>query len=131
MTRARNTADGNLHAAVQRLYNVTEGEVELSGTKTEILNQIVELTGLSFAQFTRAVLLAQGDFATFLKADKNEKAELLEKLTGTEIYSLISQRIFEKSKEAKAELDHINERIGDIALLSDEEIQRYSKVWKS
>ena len=122
VARARNKADGNLQAALQRLYNVTEGEVELSGTKTEILNQIVELTGLSFAQFTRAVLLAQGDFATFLKADKNEKAELLEKLTGTEIYSLISQRIFEKSKEAEEELKRIEERIGDIALLSSEEL---------
>ena len=39
---------------------------------------------------SRSVLLAQGDFATFLKARQPDKAEILEKLTGTEIYSRIS-----------------------------------------
>jgi ATPase involved in DNA repair len=47
------------------------------------------LIGLTFEQFTRSVLLAQNDFATFLKADQGEKASLLEKLTGTERYSAI------------------------------------------
>ena len=71
VARARNKADGNLQAVSQRLYNLSEDEVELSGTKTEILAQIVALTGLSSAQFTRAMLLAQGDFATFLQDEQN------------------------------------------------------------
>lgn len=56
-------------------------EEELQGTKTELLNQLVALVGLTYEQFTRTVLLAQNDFATFLKSRESAKAELLEKLT--------------------------------------------------
>ncbi|MFP5042464.1 hypothetical protein [Parasediminibacterium sp. JCM 36343] len=45
------------------------------------------------------MLLAQGDFTAFLKADKDAKSSLLEKLTGTDIYSNISKLIYKKSKE--------------------------------
>ena len=80
-----------------------------SGTarnKTELLSRISELIGLSFEQFNRSVLLAQGDFATFLKARQPDKAEILEKLTGTEIYSRISASIYERTKRRKANINY-------------------------
>ncbi|MDP4292676.1 MAG: hypothetical protein Q8908_16470, partial [Bacteroidota bacterium] len=95
------------------------------------LSKISELIGLTFFQFTRSVLLAQGDFATFLKATQKEKAELLEKLTGTDIYSRISAKIYEKSKQAEQELNTLNERIKDIALLSDEELETLNQEKQS
>ncbi len=119
--RARGRADGALQKTEVRLHNLLTS-IELQGTKTEILSKIVELIGLSFDQFTRAVLLAQGDFATFLKAKQSDKAELLEKLTGTEIYSKISSQIFLRTNEAKQSLTLINERIKDVHLLTDEEL---------
>lgn len=119
--RARGRADGALQKTEVRLENLSTG-VEGQGTKTEILSKIVELIGLSFDQFTRAVLLAQGDFATFLKAKQSDKAELLEKLTGTEIYSKISSQIYQRTKEAEQALNILNERIKDVRLLSDEEL---------
>lgn len=119
--RARGRADGALQKTEVRLENLSNG-VEGQGTKTEILSKIVELIGLSFDQFTRAVLLAQGDFATFLKAKQSDKAELLEKLTGTEIYSKISSQIYQRTKEAEQALNILNERIKDVRLLSDEEL---------
>lgn len=119
--RARGRADGALQKTEVRLENLSNG-VEGQGTKTEILSKIVELIGLSFDQFTRAVLLAQGDFATFLKAKQSDKAELLEKLTGTEIYSKISSQIYQRTKEAEQALNLLNERIKDVRLLSDEEL---------
>lgn len=54
---------------------------ELQGTRKELLAQLVTLVGLTYEQFTRTVLLAQNDFATFLKSRESAKAELLEKLT--------------------------------------------------
>jgi exonuclease SbcC len=120
--RSRNKADGHLQNSEIRLYNMTEG-IEAQGLKTELLNKISELIGLSFEQFTRSVLLAQGDFATFLKARQAEKAELLEKLTGTDIYSRISMVIYEKTKNAEAELNIVNERIKGIELLSGEQVK--------
>ena len=119
--RARNKADGLLQNSEIRLFNLSKNNEE-QGLKTELLNKISELIGLSFDQFTRSVLLAQGDFATFLKAKQTEKAELLEKLTGTDIYSRISIAIFEKTKNAETEWNIVNERIKGIDLLPDEQI---------
>ena len=124
--RARGKADGALQATTMRLENLSTGKEE-QGTKSNLLNRIVELIGLTFDQFTRAVLLAQGDFANFLKAKSNEKAELLEKLTGTEIYSKISEKIYHKTQEAKNALDLLQQRIKDIKLLSEEDLSLFEK----
>ena len=119
--RARGKADGALQATSIKLDNLTKNNEE-QGTKSNLLNRIVELIGLTFDQFTRAVLLAQGDFANFLKAKSSEKAELLEKLTGTEIYSKISVSIYQKTTGARTALDLILQRMNDIKLLTDEEL---------
>jgi exonuclease SbcC len=120
--RSRDKVGGTLQNSELRLTNLTTN-MEEQGRKTELLAKIAGLIGLTFDQFTRAVLLAQGDFATFLKATQKEKAELLEKLTGTEVYSRISTIIYEKSKNAEQELNLIRERIKDVELLSEEEIK--------
>ena len=120
--RARNKVDGSMQISELRLININSN-IEVQGRKTELLTKISELIGLTFEQFTRSVLLAQGDFATFLKAKQSEKAELLEKLTGTDIYSRISVAIFEKSKIAEQNFNALKDKIADIELLSDEEIK--------
>lgn len=120
--RARNKVDGSMQNSELRLINLNSN-IEVQGRKTELLTKISEFIGLTFEQFTRSVLLAQGDFATFLKAKQSEKAELLEKLTGTDIYSRISVAIFEKSKIAEQNFNALKEKIADIELLSNEEIE--------
>lgn len=120
--RARNAASGKLQQQRMSVFNM-DRDTELPGTKTELLSQLVGLIGLSYDQFTRTVLLAQNDFATFLKSKENSKAELLEKLTGTEVYSLISKRIFERSKEEKSRLDQLKMKMDDVHLIPDEELQ--------
>jgi exonuclease SbcC len=119
--RVKNKPDGALLNTETKLYNLHTG-IEEQGTKTVLLKRITELVGLTFNQFIRAVLLAQGDFATFLKAKQSDKAELLEKLTGTDVYSKISATIFRKTKEATETLAALQQRIADTALLTDEEV---------
>ncbi|WP_165041350.1 AAA family ATPase [Dysgonomonas sp. ZJ709] len=123
--RSRDKIDGSLQNTEFRLTKLNTNS-EVQGRKTELLAKVVELIGLTFDQFTRAVLLAQGDFATFLKATQKEKAELLEKLTGTDIYSRISKTVFEKSRSAEQDLTFLQERIKGIELLSDEELESLS-----
>ncbi|NDV65125.1 AAA family ATPase [Bacteroides sp. 224] len=120
--RARSKADGSLQAQTMQVTNLDKEE-ELQGTKTELLNRLTVLIGLNYDQFTRTVLLAQNDFATFLKSKESAKAELLEKLTGTEIYSQISKAIFQHTKIANEELNQIRNRASVIKLLPDEELQ--------
>ncbi len=119
--RARNKVNGALQAVEMSLHNLTKGYEE-QGKFTEIRQRIEALVGLTFVQFTRAVLLAQGDFATFLKARQSEKAELLEKLTGTEIYSQISRRVYEHTKQAENEVMQIRTQMSDVTLLSADEL---------
>lgn len=120
--RARGKADGSMQNSEIRLMNLTTA-TEQQGRKTELLSRITELIGLTFEQFTRSVLLAQGDFATFLKAKQSEKAELLEKLTGTEVYSRISVNIYEKTKLAEQEYNALLTCINNIELLPPERLQ--------
>ena len=80
---------------------------------------------MNFEQFTRSVLLAQNDFSTFLKAKQNEKAELLEKLTGTDIYSRISKTIYMRAKDAEEQWQFMHNRIKDIELLPEETVKQY------
>jgi exonuclease SbcC len=65
--RARNKAEGSLQAYTIALKNVNTN-ADIPGKKTELLSEIERLVGLNFEQFTRSVLLAQGDFTAFLKA---------------------------------------------------------------
>ncbi|MBB1382290.1 Flp pilus assembly complex ATPase component TadA, partial [Shewanella sp. SR41-2] len=90
--RSRDKADGNLQDAQVELAKLSDGKILASQIKrkTELIE---EITGLDFARFTKSMMLSQGQFAAFLNAEANERAELLEELTGTEIYSLISARV--------------------------------------
>jgi exonuclease SbcC len=73
-----------------------------SAEKTEVKDEIVKRIGLKFEQFTRAVLLAQNEFSSFLKADDNERGELLETLTGSDIYSVLSKRAFQRQRRTRS-----------------------------
>ncbi len=84
---------------------------------------IIEIIGLNFNQFTKVIMLAQGSFAAFLQADKNDKGELLEQITGTEIYGEISKKVFERNRIEKEKLDKILIAADAIKVLSEEEIK--------
>ena len=119
--RTRNKASGSLQPQVLEVKDL-DTEKEFQGTKKELLAQLVELVGLTYEQFTRTVLLAQNDFATFLKSRGAAKAELLEKLTGTGVYSRISQEIFARNKAAQEEVAMIQSKMSVIELLPEEEL---------
>jgi exonuclease SbcC len=119
--RSRNKVDGNLQSYEILLKNL-DTNTDVQGRKTELLDEIERLVGLNFEQFTRAVLLAQGDFTAFLKAGKDEKSALLEKLTGTRIYSEISKRIFEHHRGQAQALRDLNMQRQGITTLTAEEL---------
>lgn len=120
VSRARDKENGRLQNPRITLYNLDK-ETEEGGSRSDLQARIIELIGLTFDQFTRSVLLAQNDFSTFLKAEQSEKASLLEKLTGTELYSAISRMIFQKNGEAKDAYEKVRARIQGVELLSEEE----------
>lgn len=124
--RARNKPDGRLQAPETALVNLNSNR-PIPGKKRELEALIQDLIGLTFEQFTRSVLLAQGEFTAFLKADKTAKADLLEKLTGTEIYSEISKKIFDRHKTEEQQLKEMELQQKGVVILSSEEIETIEK----
>ncbi|MGF1688139.1 AAA family ATPase [Photobacterium japonica] len=118
--RARGRAEGKIQAAEQWLENIETGQ-RFAGKKQELQAEIEKLIGLSFDQFRRAVMLPQGEFAAFLKAGADERAALLERMTGGEIYGRLSIAAHERAKDEKLKLTQLQGKLGDIALLTDEE----------
>ncbi len=99
--RARDRADGKLQAVSRALIRLSDGQV-LASQVSAVTDQVQALTGLSYDEFRRTLLLAQGDFDAFLKADTNDRAALLEKVTGTELYRAISTRVYDRTEAARS-----------------------------
>lgn len=85
-------------------------------------SEIIKIMGLTFEQFTKVIMLAQGSFTAFLQANKNEKGELLEQITGTEIYGQLSKLVFENSVEEKKKLERLSFELESITILNADEI---------
>ena len=102
--RAHNKSDGALQAPKVELALVDDGSILTTHVKDKT-KRIAEITGLDFARFTKSMLLAQGGFAAFLQATANERAELLEELTGTDIYGRISEAVFAQARDARQALE--------------------------
>ncbi|MCT4591206.1 MAG: AAA family ATPase [Carboxylicivirga sp.] len=95
--------------------------VALDVKRNEVPKENSRLIGLSFDQFLRSILLSQGDFARFLKSSANERGELLEKITGTEIYRKLGRACYEKRGAELKLLEEFKIQLGGIELLSKEE----------
>ena len=81
---------------------------------------------MDFKQFCRTTLLAQGEFTRFLNSKDDEKAEILEKITGVDAYSRIGAKIFEQTVEKKKVWEDSQQKIEGIQILNDEEIAQKS-----
>lgn len=118
--RARNRPNGSLQpprAELAILNGQDPAGKILTSQLSEKLRLMETLTGLDFRRFTQSMLLAQGGFAAFLHASANERAALLEELTGTELYGQISQQVFEQHRHRRQALELLRQRAEGVTLL--------------
>lgn len=118
--RARKSPQGKLQEQTHEIADADSGDV-LESKKKLVLKVIEEKTGMDFERFTRSSLLAQGSFDTFLKANSEQKSKILEQITGTSIYSKISQQVYERQKHEKQTLELLAQKVADIHLLNENE----------
>jgi len=125
--RARNKLDGELQPPKQEIANADTGEI--SGSKIRgVADQIESATGMDFDRFTRSMLLAQGGFAAFLQAAPDDRAPILEQITGTEIYSQISIRVHERQREEREKLKLLQAETAGIVILDPEQEQEIGQA---
>ncbi|MBF0120714.1 MAG: AAA family ATPase [Desulfobacterales bacterium] len=110
-----------IQAVKRDVIDETINQIIASGI-TDTDKKIEEITGLNFNQFKRSVLLAQGDFSAFLKAKEDERAKLLETITGLDVYTALSKRAHEKAKDIKKQIEQLSQNIKRIEKLSEEDI---------
>jgi len=119
--RAHKKADGNLLSYKHEIIDTANGTI-LENKISKVPEIVEELTGMDYSRFTRSILLAQGDFAAFLKALPAERAPILEQITGTDIYSNISIKVFERQREEKNRLDLLKSELEGISYLKEDEV---------
>ncbi len=125
-SRARGRADGRLqdpHRSLERRADDGTWAILVSDHRRKFFDGPFEevLEGMTPAEFNRAILLAQGDFAAFLKASVADRAALLERLTDTEIYKRLGSRANQRRQEVEAALKTTRAVAEGIEFLTDEE----------
>jgi exonuclease SbcC len=128
--RARKKADGKFQNAKMEISEVESGNI-LESYLSKVPKYNEALSGLDFDRFIQSMMLAQGSFDAFLKARENERSNLLEKITGTQIYKQISLAIYETYSIKKKEIELDENSLGTIELLSHEVLEEKILVLNS
>lgn len=118
VSRAYLKADGQLKNPKNSIENLRTHKVIEKNTKEYILG----IVGLSFEEFCRTTMLAQGEFTRFIQSTSKEKSEILERLTGTELYSEISKKIASECSEKRAQYELLKAMADSIQLLTEEQV---------
>ena len=118
--KARKSPNGKLQDQEHQIANAETGEL-IETKKSLVAGIIEEKTGMDFDRFTRSILLAQGGFDTFLKADIEQKSKVLEQITGTEIYTDISKRVHDRHREEREKLNLLRAETSGIVILEPEQ----------
>ncbi|OAV44702.1 AAA family ATPase [Lewinella sp. 4G2] len=103
--RAHKKPTGKLQGNKRRIDQLSpdgvgEDKIIAEGIRA-VKDKTEEIVGLDYDRFVRSAMLTQGEFARFLKSSATEKGEILEKITGTDIYKELSIAAFERHKQAR------------------------------
>jgi exonuclease SbcC len=114
--REANSPEGELNLPVMSLLNLDDGEV-LAETPQAVCARISELTGMNFRNFTRSIMLAQGDFAAFLNALDSERMDILEKIISTDIYTDYKNEVLTNAAQAEQKLSQLQQELAGLPVL--------------
>lgn len=131
--RARNKVDGKIQPPTRQIRkwdNEAQDFLVLTDRIREVDEKVEAITGLDYNRFCRSVLLSQGDFAAFLKSNEKDRSDLLERITGTEIYSEISKAAHTRMKLEEGKLNDWQQKLAGLSLLDKEEVKELKGLLK-
>jgi len=105
--------NNNLNEYEMGIKNLISNQ-ELDIKRSEVPAKNEELIGLNYTQFIKSMLLAQGEFAKFLQAKDSDRKQLLEQITGTDIYRKLGMLAFEKARSIQKEIELNKQRKSDV-----------------
>ena len=90
---------------------------------TRVAQAVESILGLDFGAFKRSVMLAQGEFAAFLRAEKEDRRNILEATAGVHIYDILGEALNHKVTEVKTAYDEVNDKLKEIPQVSREQVE--------
>jgi len=123
--RSNKKVEGKINSKRELAKWNKEKEIfEILATKIREINEQIEtITGLDYERFSKSVMLSQGDFAAFLKAGDKDRSNLLERITGTEVYSEISKAAFQKFKLEEQQVNDLKRELDALQILDPETLK--------
>lgn len=134
--RAREKSDGKLVAATCQITNLQTGQVQSGLAIASLKAATTEIIQLDYEQFCRSIMLAQGEFDSFIKDgsskgdSERDRAQILAKLNGTEKYRQIGAAICDRWALEKKRLDDLKEKKDSLKALSAEQIEEFNNKTK-
>ncbi len=113
-------SDAELMPPVMTLTRLGENEELLADTPHSVCALITEITGMNFRNFTRSIMLAQGDFAAFLNALDTERMDILEKIISSDIYADYRKNVIDKAESAQKQLDQLRQDLAIVQIMPPE-----------
>jgi exonuclease SbcC len=121
--RAHKKIDGKLQNPHHEISDAVTGII-LAKLLHATAQHVEHVTGMNFDRFTRSMLLAQGGFAAFLHAAPDERAPILEQITGTEIYSQLSIMVHDCFTKERRKQDALKTQLRELSCLTFDEEQQ-------
>lgn len=129
--RAKRKKNGEIKTEVKLIRHDTgklitsrgkgKGKQDMAGMSVE--EAVSKILGIDFVAFKRSILLAQGEFASFLKADAEKKREILEATTGMNIYELLKDTLNQQVSKVSKEYEVLGAGLDGIPTVTPEQIE--------
>jgi len=105
------------------LSQINDQEQLLADTPNQVRNKIAELTGMDFHKFSKSIVLPQGDFAAFLNALDSERMDILEKISGKDLYTDYRQQTETRFSQGQTRLRELQQDLNTLPLLDNSALE--------
>lgn len=121
--RANNKINGSLQAPQAKITNQITGETSERISISKLEEKTTEIIQLDYSQFLKSIMLAQGDFNSFINADPRTRAEILAKINGTEKYKKFASMLWKEANDAITNCKNLEIELNKVEVFTEDQIK--------